>query len=72
MVKIATNSTMLDKIKSTMSVPEAREWKKIDDEVSRMWRNFWIKVAHNHGYSNVAIAKEFGLTESTVRHILKK
>lgn len=60
------------KLNQTLTVPERRTQMLLQKRTSRMWRNFWISVMKTRGYSNVQIAKEMGLTESTVRSILKK
>lgn len=50
---------------------ESIELAKISDEADRKIRIFWVKALKERGYTNVAIGKEFGITESTVRSILK-
>lgn len=62
----------IQSMKRTMSEAETRELKKITIENSMRLRNFWIKAMKNRGYTNVAIAKEFGLNESSVRAIFDK
>jgi DNA-binding NarL/FixJ family response regulator len=59
-------------IKKNLTDVERRELKRIKDETFRMERNFWIRAMKTRGYTNVQIGKEFDLTESTVREILKK
>lgn len=61
----------INKLKQSLTVPERRQHALLQKETSRMWRNFWIDVARNHGYSNTQIAKEFEISESTVRSVLK-
>lgn len=63
--------TVIEKAKSNMTETEMREWKALDKQTSQLWRNFWVRVLKRRGMSNAAIAKEFELSESTVRHILK-
>jgi DNA-binding NarL/FixJ family response regulator len=55
-----------------LTTGQRREWKSLDQETSRMWRNFWIKVLHEQGCTNVEIANDFEISESTVRNVLKK
>lgn len=50
---------------------EAVELARISDEANRKIRIFWVKTLKKRGYTNVSIAKELELSESTVRKILK-
>lgn len=62
----------IQSMKRTMSQDEIRELKTIETETSRRLRNFWVKAMKNRGYSNVAIAEEFGMAESSIRAVLDK
>lgn len=55
-----------------LTAAEERKLNSIERENYRIYRNFWIQVMKNHGFTNVNIAKEMGITESTVRSILSK
>jgi DNA-binding NarL/FixJ family response regulator len=63
---------LIQKVLQSFTTSESREWRNLDKETNRMWRNFWIKALRNRGYSNRVIAEEFEIGESTVRMILKK
>jgi DNA-binding NarL/FixJ family response regulator len=51
---------------------ERKERDRLQEKTSRMWRDYWIRVAKNHGYTNAEIANEFEISESTVRTVSKK
>lgn len=68
---LLVGSSLVEKAKRNMSVSEMREWTKLDNETSRLWRNFWIKILKNQGHSNVEIAREFDISESAVRRVSK-
>lgn len=61
-----------DKIYANLTTSEHRELKSIEKQADRMFRNFWIKAMKRQGWTNVAIAEEWNITESTVRVILQK
>jgi DNA-binding NarL/FixJ family response regulator len=65
-------SELIRAAKRNLTTGQRREWKSLDQETSRMWRNFWIKVLHEQGCTNVEIANDFEISESTVRNVLKK
>lgn len=60
------------KATNNLTVSEQRELKQIEKWASIEFRNFWIRVFKRQGWTNVAIAKEMEITESTVRAILNK
>jgi hypothetical protein len=68
---LPVGSQLIEKAKGNLTTKEAREWKALDQETSRAWRRFWIRVLKNHGHTNVEIAKEFEMSESSVRSALK-
>lgn len=55
-----------------LTLAESREHKQLQMQTDRIWRDFWIRVFKRKGYSNVEIAKEMELSESSVRSILSK
>lgn len=61
----------LTNAKKTMTATEQRAYEQLEKEMLRKWRNFYIHLLKNRGYTNVAIAKHFGISESTVRNNLK-
>lgn len=62
----------IPKLKGKLTTAEERAHNVLQNKTSRMWRDFWVVVMHRHGYSNVAIAEELGMSESNVRVILAK
>lgn len=62
----------IKKVQSKLTESQQRDFEILKEHTNRLWRNFWIKVMKTQGYSNVEIAKEFGLSEGTIRNILKK
>lgn len=66
-----SRSTLITEARQNLTTSEDREREKIIKDESRRWRNFWIRVLKRQGYSNVEIAKDFEISESTVRVSLK-
>lgn len=51
---------------------ESREYKWLEKETDRIWRNFWVRILNRRGYTIVAIAEAVKISESTVRRIVKE
>lgn len=64
-------STLIKISKHKYTAAQWREFNAIEKENSRRWRNFHVRVLKSQGYSNVQIAKDLEISESTVRVILK-
>lgn len=64
------NTSMIRDLRKDLTTTEMRKHGALDKRVSKMWRDFWIGVAHRKGYSNVAIARELEISEATVRNVL--
>lgn len=69
---VSKGSEIMQEVKKNLSTTEHREYSDLEITVSRMWRDYWIRVFHRHGYSMVTIAKEFEVSESTVRNVLRR
>lgn len=54
-----------------MTEIDRRDYKTVQNKVNRLWRNYWISRMHKHGFWISQIAHRVGLTESTVRSIIK-
>lgn len=67
-----SEESFVKKLNNNLTTSQRRAHESLQEQTSRMWRNFWIRIAHQEGYTNVAIAKEFEIAESTVRSILSK
>lgn len=64
-------SSMVEKVTKNMTAMQIRRWRQLDAQTTRMWRDFWVHVLKEHGYTNAEIAQEFGISESTVRYVMK-
>lgn len=71
MKKPLEEESFIKKLNQHLTIADRREKDHLQKETSRVWRNFWIRIAHKHGYSNTEIAYQMDLAESTVRYILK-
>lgn len=58
------------KLREHMTEVDRRELHHLELETEKKWNLFWVRLMHKHGYSNIAIAEEMGLTESSVRNLL--
>jgi DNA-binding NarL/FixJ family response regulator len=65
------SNSLIGEAKQQLTISEARERAHIEVNVSRTWRNYWIKVLKRQGYSNSEIAKDFEISEATVRSVFK-
>lgn len=68
-VRNAKQKSLITEAKQKLTPSENRERDRIMKEESRIWRNFWIRVLKRQGYSNVAIAEDFEISEATVRRL---
>lgn len=67
----AVGSKMVQDMKAHMTEVDKRTLGAVERETSRMWRTYWIQLAHKHGYSVADIAKEFEISQATVYNTLK-